>query len=667
MGFGIKENFDSEWVLTNKVGGYALGFGNFLNKRKYNGLLISSSPSNERVHILGAIEEKVEGNNTYFYLDSNHYVGSIYPKGHTHIVGSWLRPYPCVLFSTNPFSEDNLIFKEIFMLQKKNAVAIKYTNIGLSGVELVLRPKFTLRGHHEVNSSGTWDRTVLHKEKKENGVYIKRHGTEYGAYTYIEKGEIIDTDIIFKSVYYPMEAARGYDSIEDLISPHRIQFSLGPKESCLIVVASEELTDPMGDSRKAESYYKSFPLPKTHPANKKPREIFENDEVVGEFDKNGYLKILEMAANDFVVHDDDIIAGYPWFGAWGRDTLISMEAFHCLKNGNELAKAILKKYSKHIKNGVLPNTFGEGGEGLNYSTVDAPLWFVLRAYQYAKDDKDIAKGVVDIVLNYLNYKEHPFFVGDDGLIEIKKTDHAMTWMDAIVYGIPVTPRCGKPIEINGLWYNSLCILKEISKTQGSKVLVSGDYSISTDQLDLLINKVKESMQKFVLKDYLADRIEDNRPIDEVRPNVVTALSLPFDFVSKDIIKKCWLMAKEDLLTKRGLRSLSPKCPAFKEKYIGGQRQRDYAYHQGTVWAFLLMPFIKVAMKANEEKSKKELASEVRGYISEIRNDFISDKISSVAEVWDGIDFYFPKGCPAQAWSVFAILEAECLLNEWGYF
>lgn len=656
---------DREWILTNGIGGYALGFGNMTNKRKYNGLLVSSSRTFKRMHILATIEEKLESENTYFFLDSNNYKNCIYPSGHNHIVKMWLRPYPCVLYSSDPFDKNYLITKEIFMLQGKNAVTVKYSNVAETPINLTLRPKFSLRSHHYVNKPGLWDYTRLEKETYSNVMHIKRPDNDCEAYVFVEKGEMIDTNIVYQSVYYPLEILRGYESTEDLISPLRIELPLSPGESSLIVFSSEPLEDPISAGKEAERYYKQYPLPSSHPDKKKPASLLDQGPH-GEFEFDGaaYRKILEMAVRDFIVEGEDIIAGYPWFGPWSRDTLISMGALEYLPEGPDIALKILKKYGSHLNRGMIPNTFGEGGTGLNYESVDAPLWYILRCRQYAPKDKTLFEHVSHIILNYLHDELHPFSIGDDGLIEIREGSHALTWMDAKIYDSPVTPRFGKPVEINALWFNALLAAREMAEENEAKNLSSGSYACSLHELDALIEKAKHSLQKFVGDDYLADRLEKNVPIWEVRPNAVTALSLPADFVDVEVIKKVWVKAKEELLTPYGLRSLSPKHPAFKQKYIGNQKQRDLAYHQGTAWAYLLLPFVRLSLKALAHvKAKKEILKEVSGYIWALRNGFMKGEMASVAEIWDGMDPYFPKGCPAQAWSTFALFEIEGILMK----
>lgn len=651
---------DREWILTNGLGGYALGFGNMINKRKYNGLLTASSTSLKRMHILASVEERAEFEDTYFFMDSNHYPNCIHPDGREHIVCSWLRPYPCVLYSTNPPRKNYLIFKELFMPKGANAVVVKYTNLSHKFVTMILHPKFTLRDHHFVNSQGTWDSMQLEKTIDGGVMHIKRRDNNCDAFIYIEKGAMIPADTIYRSVYFPIEAFRGYESVEDVVSPVRIDVPLSPGESYCMVVSAEALENPLDMARGAEDFYKRYPLPASHPAELDPTLLIEQGsqwEVM--FDRKAYVEILKQAAMDFIVGNEDIIAGYPWFGPWGRDTMISMESLEYLPDGNNIALNVLRKYGSHLNNGLLPNTFGEGGSGLNYDSIDSPLWYILRCHQYAPNDMPLFKKVCSIVLSYLYESHQSFYIDRDGLIEIRADSRALTWMDAKVYEVPVTPRFGKPVEVNALWFNALRIAVDMARRLEFKALSINSYQCTLEEAEELISKVRGSLLKFVGDDYLADRLENDEPIWEVRPNAIIALSLPHDFVDKDFINRAWVKAKGELLTPFGLRSLSPKNPAFKQKYVGNQRQRDLAYHQGTVWAYLLLPFVKVALKVRAPLNARDgIYREIAGWVLEFRNQLMRGEISSAAEVWDGIEPFFPKGSPAQAWSVFALLGIE---------
>ncbi len=654
---------DREWILTNGTGAYALGFGNMVNKRKYDGLLIAERHQHKRVHTLATIEEQVESGGTVFPLDSNHYLNCIHPNGAAHIVESWLRPYPCALFSTLPPNPGFVVFKEIFLAEGKNVVVVRYTNRGEQPIELTLRPKFTLRDHHAVNTPGTWDRVGLERGTNDGFFTVRRSDNGYGACGYIEHGEILEDQAIYRSVFYPLEAARGYDAAEDLIAPFRIRCTLAPQESVRFVCSAEPLDAPFEIAEQAQKRYAKLPLPADHPKRAGATTTPKHTDAIL-FEKNEALQILEFAARDFFGADSDLLAGYPWFGAWARDSLICLGGLRRLKGGTKRGVGLLKRYAKALRHGLLPNTFGEGGEGLNYDSIDAPLWFALRCFEYAPTDRDLLNAAGRVVLHYLFDDRHPFFTSEDGLIEIQQGDYGLTWMDAKIYGKPVTPRWGKPVEINALWYNALRAVVAMAEIQGVGELECHSQRCDIATVAAHAEKVRQSFSAFVGENFLADRIEGDSPIWEIRPNAVIALSLPFDVVDTDVCARVFRTAREKLLTPYGLRSLDPANPAFKQKYVGSQKQRDFAYHQGTVWTFLLLPYVMLARKVLKQNGSDE------GWIKEatrtawtLRNDLMRGELASIPEIWDGIDPKLPKGCPAQAWSVFALLEIEHLLLD----
>ena len=662
----LREAYHHEWLLTNGLGGYALGFGNLLAERKYNCLLTAALDRFQRIQVLNSMEEEVEWHGARFNLDTNHYPDCIHPRGYTHIVKTWLRPFPTILYSSDPVSESYLILKEIRLIQGANGVAISYSNLGAAPVNLTLRPKFSLRDHHHLNQPGSWDGGGYSVEVGERSFSLSREGIEGAAQGWLETGSAVDNQSIYRQVYYPFEASRGYDAVEDLLAPAGLRFILAPGATNRLVVGFDLAGDPFALADQAEGYYAKWPLPSDHPrqGDKKPDWLNRFNDQGKVFSQADYLKILDLAARDFLTKDD-MIAGYPWFGPWSRDTLMALEGLEHLKGGQRLALRILKKYGRAIKDGLLPNVFGEGNFGLNYDSVDAPLWYVLRCFQMAPADKELLRRCREIVLGFIFNPDSRLALGDDGLIEIRPGDYALTWMDAKVYGRPVTPRWGKPVEINALWYNALCSFLEMARVQGlgeddSVALKSN--KISLGGLAELAREVRRGLQYFVGPDYLADRLEGGEQVMEVRPNAVAALSLPFDWLDKETMARVLKTAWEELLTPKGLRSLSPRSPGFKKKYLGTVKQRDLAYHQGTVWAWPLWPLAQLYVKVNQgARSPGEMARELTGLVWRFRSAFLRNHIASVAEIWDGQTPELPKGCPAQAWSVMALLNIEHLI------
>ncbi len=667
-----------EWILTNRLGGYALGTGNLVNQRKYHGLLVAGFDNLERRHLVESMEEKIEWRGEEFYLDSNNYSNCIYPEGFLHLVKSWLRPYPIFLYSTAHHDDAILILKEIMMDRDSNTVMIRYTNLGNHQLHFQLRPKLSMRVHHDLNAPGTWDREQLNTiigMQGENSFTTFRPGNKMELNGCALSGDFHYETIIYRDVYYPWEVMLGYKGTGDMIAPVRIDFDLKVGAHNCILFCSEPIENPAETVEHIEKYYADIPRPSDYPVREADKTILDNldytDSVL--FPDEAYRKLLAIAYDDFIL-SGDIIAGFPWFGAWGRDTMISLEGLYHTPEGMERAWDILNRYGKRIRRGLLPNVLPESGAEANYDSVDAALWYVIRLYEVVERKSRIestkkAQRILwetafdyadKIVQGFLKHKSH-YQMRPDGLVELKKNFANATWMDARIEGIEVTPRHGAPIEINGLWYNALKCY-QIMYNELQALLPKKEQFKPSFDIDELATRVLEAFGQFWTGDYLADRLEGDKRIEDVRPNAVIACGLPFEIVDQERMEAVFEKARKELYTEYGLRTLSPKDYRFKKKYIGSQIDRDKAYHQGTVWAWPLEYYAKLYARINKDKlSREELNAGLGEIIHKFRNGFKRGHIASVAEVWDGSKPHFPKGCPAQAWSVAAIYNVEMMI------
>jgi predicted glycogen debranching enzyme len=640
---------EREWILTNKKGGYAIGPENLLNYRKYHGLLIASSEEIKRVHLVASIEEMVSFEDKSFYLDSNHYPGVIYPEGYKHLILHFLRPFPTFIYSTHPPHEEIVILKSIKMHRYENFTVVQYKNAGKKPIKLSMRPKFTMRDHHTLHPPGYWDSAEYSCEIDGKMASFEHNGIK--VFVFSSKGNLSKSPIIYRNVTYPAEMMRGYDCVEDLISPFFIEVELNPDEEMFVAFSDEEREL---DEKIKETIlrYKKYPLPYGHPEKKEFSLKLSIDRPL--FKREEYMEILKLAMEDFIA-DDDLIAGFPWFSAWGRDTMISLPALQFIDGGKNIIKRILKKYLESMKDGLIPNFKGDGKEG--YEAIDPVLWFGLRVLEFInlfekKEREDFLLALSQTIEKFLKEPPLPFHIDpEDGLIEIHRgTNLALTWMDAKVFGEPVTPRYGKPVEINALWFNLLKGYSRLKKDSLSK------------EIKKLLPLVKKGMEKFYHEDGFADRIEDGNPVLELRPNYIIALSLPEVPYKRAQIEKGYKIAKEKLLTPYGLRSLSPDHPSFRSHYMGDQRMRDLAYHQGTVWVWLIYPMALVANKLYK-RNKRVLLSELNDLILRLRDEIENGRMASVPELYDGEDPKIPKGAPAQCWSVAALLSVEKMIEE----
>ncbi len=669
-----------EWILTNRHGGYCLGTGNLVNQRKYHGLLIAGFQNLERWHLVESMEEKIEWRGEEIYLDSNNYSNCIYPEGFLHLVKSWLRPYPIFLYSTAHHDDAILILKEIMMDRESNTVMIRYTNLGDHQLHFQLRPKLSMRIHHDLNAPATWDNEQLNTII---GIQGERSFTTYRPSNRMELcgcsqvGEFHYETIIYRNVFYPWEVMLGYTGTGDMVAPVRLDFDLKVGEHNCILFSCEPIEDIDTMIGRITDQTESMPRPSDYPVRSEGHSILESLDMqdLELFDDNAYKRLLHIAFDDFVLKGD-IIAGYPWFGAWGRDTMISLEGLYHTPEGIETAWDILNSYGKKIRRGLLPNVLPESGAKANYDSIDAALWYVIRLYQVAnlKDEAESTrkekreiwetafKYADKVVQGIMKHKTH-YRIREDGLVELQKNFSNATWMDARIDNVEVTPRHGAPIEINALWFNALEFYGIIHERL-QELLPKKDRFMPDFDLVELSHKVFGAFDKFWTGSYLADRLEGDKRIDEVRPNAVIACGLPFEIIEQEKMAKVFEKAKKELFTEYGLRTLSPKNYRFKKKYIGSQIERDKAYHQGTVWAWLLDPFARLYIRTHEEDlTPKELQDGLGEIIHKFRNGFLRGHIASVAEVWDGDKPHFPKGCPAQAWSVAAVYNIEKMIEN----
>ncbi len=662
------ETHHHEWILTNRLGSYALGTGNLINQRKYHGLLIASDERFQRHHLVGGIEEKVEWRGQTVHLDSNNYSNCIYPEGFLCLVKSWLRPYPVFLYSALPHQNDILIRKEIMMDAGTNTVLIKYTNLGHHKLHFNLHPKFTMMLHHELNQPGSLDHLgfdTSHENGPEGGSFsVLRPDNQLRVHGYLASGEINPDRYTYYNVFYPWEVMSGYAGIADQLSLFELVFSLGVGQSNYLLFSDQPLSEPQKAITRIQRRYSRLPKPKDYPAKADSddtllQNLDYNDNLL--FEHEQYLQILEFALEDFI-SNEDIVAGYPFYGVWGRDTMIVLNALMRNPQKVKTVERILLNYGRQLKGGLIPNMRSESGREENYDTIDASLWYVILLWKLGKWKEEKAfwkkslRIIEEILGGILNNYQYPFFVRDDGLIEFKDEFAHATWMDVRIDGRAVTPRQGAPVEINALWYNAICCYRSICEEY--QKCFKTPHS-PQEQLMQLEDKIRDAFQKFWLGDYLADRLVGDRPVTEIRPNALIALSLPWQIMDRDRMEIVWERARRELYTPYGLRTLSPQDPRFRKKYYGTQRERDLSYHNGSVWAWLLGAFCGLYLKIQRDRMPEDqIAGQLSEFIGTFRNSFMRGHIASVAEVWDGDKPHFPKGAPAQAISVAALYNIE---------
>ncbi|MTI49200.1 MAG: glycogen debranching protein [Firmicutes bacterium] len=632
----FEKGIEKEYLLTNGIGGFCSSTIIGANIRKYHGLLNAAlDPPVNRCLLLSKIDEEVIINDEEFKLSSNDFVGHR-EEGFKFLRSYIQDPIPNFTFGI----KDITINKEIAMKYGENTVAILYrVETGSDKVEIRFKPYINFRNHHDTSKKESFHYTQEYRNDSLNLIEIERERCLkiYSNCTYIknEKWSL--------PMFYENERERGLNSIDFHLIPGEFTIKLEPYKK----------------------YEISFVATIEDDIEQRAKEIIENEisrkkALVDKAEYNGeLLKDLVIASDQFIVKREStntktIIAGYPWFTDWGRDTMISFTGLTLVTKRYSDAKEILLTFIRYLNKGIIPNMFPDGNTEPLYNTVDGTLWFFQAVYkylQYTNDyntvEREIYPHLKEIVKHHMNGTINDIYMDSDGLISAGDESTQLTWMDVKVDDWVVTPRHGKAVEINALWYNSVKIMEILSE------------KFNDDWMDFgnLADKIRDSFNKTFWneeKECLFDVIQEEIPIDNIRPNQIFAVSLPFPLLderkSLQVVNKVY----NELYTPYGLRTLDRSNERYIGKYMGDIISRDGAYHQGTVWPWLMGPFIEAYIKANKFSDKSK--ANARGMLEIFYDHMMDGCLGSISEILDGDEPFKPRGCPAQAWSVAEILR-----------
>ncbi|MCH1963963.1 amylo-alpha-1,6-glucosidase [Clostridium perfringens] len=650
MKFGKKDwtNYDrgieKEWMLTNGISGFCGGTAIGANCRKYQGLLVACTNSpEERYMILSNLNEEININGKLHQLSSCKYTDKIV-DGFKNLQGFYYDGLPHFRF----FVDGVVINKKIAMEYGKNTVVIEYDILnGSKESKIKIEPLFTFRnpgvcsGEENLKFSKTVDKNKIQLIPQLNEDINIRFFT-YG-------GKIVDkSEKIVDKIYYDVDKSTGDKFVDKCYIPGTVEINLNPKERkkvyLLCTIENEESFDCEKIIENEEKRINSL------------KNTFDDSRILA--------KYLPIAGDQFIVNRESIngktiLAGYPWFLDWGRDAMIAINGLTLSTGRLEDAKDIIRSFSLYEKDGLIPNMFpGEGKEPL-YNTVDASLWFINAVYNYllyANSDEAlefVEKEVYGTIKNIIKaYKEGTEFSikmdEEDSLINAGSGLDQVTWMDVRVNGIVVTPRHGKPVEINALWYNALKI---------AALLKDKFEKEEKNEYEELAQKVKSSFTNAFWNEdgkYLYDVVNDHEKDHSLRPNQIWAVSLPFTMLDREKEKYIVQKVFEELYTPYGLRSLSRDHKDYHGIYIGKLFDRDMAYHQGTTWAFPLGGFFTAYCKVNDYS--KESVELVDSLMSDMEDHIQDQCLGSIAEIFDGDNPYRARGCYSQAWSVGEMLR-----------
>lgn len=632
-----------EWLVSNGIGGYASSTVIGANTRRYHGLLVAAlNPPTQRTVMVSKVEECIVFNrDCVFGLSSNKFPGAVHPNGFQYFRFFERKPLPRMKFEARGYH----LLKTVFMVHGSNTAVVEYENTGDSTYKLRLTPLFIHRDYHALATENPF---LDYWMKQENGYYTLY--AHYGAaplYFNYSAGEFVEQRNWYKNFEYERERERGLDYREDCFSVAYVDVLLKPGQKVFLTFSTDEN------------------MVKKDPEVLKAAELARLDSIVPAEITDSFLRDLMLAGEQFIVKRPvtdatgqisegySLLAGYHWFTDWGRDTMIAMRGLTIAAGKQEVSRSILDTFFRYLDRGMLPNRFPDQGETPEYNTIDATLWLFVALYEYYQKFRDLEfvaarfdalTGILNHHLAGTRYNIHVtpegFLSGGEGLAQL-------TWMDARVGDHVVTPRHGCPVEIQALWYNALRIYQYFAGTLGkpfAKYQAVGDA---------LLQNFKKYFQR--PDGSLNDVVTDKGPDVSIRPNQIYVVSLPFSLLDKSGEKKVVETVREHLLTAYGLRTLSPEHPDFKPEYGGNPWQRDTAYHQGTVWPFLLGEYITAWLKVHDwsEQSRQEALQ----LLEPLKKHFYQQGcIFGIAEIFDGQTPLSGKGTIHQAWSVGALIK-----------
>ena len=694
-----------EWLETDGRGGYASSTLANLHTRRYHGLLVANLQDPEGRHILlSKLEDSLLVDGKEHFFSSHRYPGLLFPPDQPVLDGFLLDFYPRFTSRAGKI----LVKKSILMPRGQETLLVRYDldRCPRGGI-LRLKPLLAFRGYHKLAHENTF--LGGRAEKIENGFRIEPYAGMPSLVIQTSRASgFTPSPCWYNRFQYTEERERGFDWEEDLFLPGIIEVPVERK--CTVIISVYVDNGDMVPHRVPTTSRHRVPVnPNSSGAIWQTEAVRRgHDRTADEREALGFtgedqehLLALLRDARSFLITTPSgkpaIIAGYPWFGSWGRDTLISLPGL-CFSTGR-IAEGIeiLTEIGRHERDGFLPNYFSADGIPEAYNTVDSSLWYFWAVQQLTTRCGAIPSGhaqhgmaptgdicdkslIRDRFWPVMKKIIHSFMDGTcygtgmdaRALLHAGDGQNALTWMDATVGEIPVTPRHGYPVEINALWYNALCFARDLAAEFGEEPLFNTD----------IILLLRSSFKIFWHQHHDAASSSQNTPGDStsppqgclgdvfrdgvldtaVRPNQIFAVSLPFSPLDPAEQAAVVRIVREQLLTPCGLRTLSPNDPAYTGRYQGGPAERDGAYHQGTVWPWLLGAFGEAALRvaADPKQEKENLRQYLRTFL---RSHLLEAGIGSVSEVFDGNAPHRPGGCIAQAWSVAELIRLYILLKD----
>lgn len=631
----LKYSLSKEVIRANQAGSFGSTTIIHCNTRKYHGLLICPIDKfgGENHVLLSNVHETIIQQNKEFNIGIHKYPNVFNPMGHKYLMDYVTEPIPKLTYRVGGV----VLEKEVMVAGDDNHTLIRYTLVDAhSPTKIQIKPFLAFRSVHSLSKANMYANSKA--TNVNNGIKVRLYD-EY-PYLYMQtskKCEYYPAPDWFYNIEYQEEQKRGYDYQEDLFVPGFFEMTIKKGESIVFAAGLTEIP--------------------TQTLNKR----FEQ-EIQTRVPRNSFENCLENAARQFFVKKEDkvyVIAGFPWFGPWGRDTFISLPGLTLACKDLETCEAVIDTMTKE-SDGALFKNMGINSDA-DDNSVDAPLWYFWTIQQYVKCSgnaekawKNYSKKMKTILEGYKNGLKYNIKMHDNCLIWQGEEGKALTWMDAVVNGVPVTPRIGYAVEINALWYNAIMFTLELAKQFGDKKFIK--------EWELIANQIPENFTKMFYnaeKKQLADYVDWEGQKLAVRPNQVFAASLPYTPINDDIKNEVIEIVKIHLVTPRGLRSLSPRNKAYVGTYEGNQEQRDSAYHQGTVWPWLLGHYVEASFNLYGKSFLGEAKKLYKGFEEEITNH----GIGTISEIYEGYPPHEARGAISQAWSVAELLRIKQMIDK----
>jgi predicted glycogen debranching enzyme len=631
------EQLNGEWLEADGLGGFASGTVSGIRTRRYHALLLAATtPPTGRMVLVNGLEAWLETPAGRFALSAQRYDPDvIHPDGHLRIIDFRIDPWPTWTLRAEDGTE---VTQEVVACHERGHVVVRWRRLASSGpVQLIVRPLLSGRDYHSLHH----ENPGFDFAAEVTGARVLwRPYPGVPAISALTDGSYRHDPVWYRNFQYDAERARGLDFTEDLASPGVFSWTLNGRAATLTLSAGE--IDPDVDTGCLIDL------------ETRRRDLFASP--------------LQRAAAAYVVRRGagrTIVAGYPWFTDWGRDTFITLRGFMALPGGLELARDILLAWAPAVSEGMVPNRFPDAGVQPEYNAVDASLWYVIAAHELLEaagagsnalasaDQQLLQQSIGQIVAGYCAGTRYGIRMDEDGLLAAGVPGVQLTWMDAKVGDRVVTPRIGKPVEVQALWLNAL----RIAGASWPEYCTLYRRALASFQLRFW-NDAAGCLYDVVDVDHVAGC---NDPA--VRPNQILAVGgLPYQVLVEPYARRVVDTVERRLLTPLGLRSLAPGEPGYRPHYGGGVPERDGAYHQGTVWPWLIGPFIEAWLRVRGDTADAKPEADER-FLSPLRAHLGVAGLGHISEIADAEAPHRPGGCPFQAWSLGELLRASRLVAE----